>query len=157
MKDRNIPLHYKVYENVNELDTEIAALIADARKFSKNAYAPYSKFRVSAVLKLESGEILRGTNVENASFPVSVCAERNLLSATISNYPGRIIQTLVIYVDKKLPEPASPCGMCRQALVEAEQNQRAPITLYLAADGGPVFRFSDCSGLLPLAFSGAHL
>lgn len=90
----------------------------------ENAYAPYSKFNVGAAI-LADGRIFVGCNVENASFPVGICAERSALSAAISA-GCTSIQAVAIAADRMIP----PCGMCRQAL--AEFNREVPV---LMADG----------------------
>lgn len=125
--------------------------------FSKNAYAPYSNFRVSAGLRLKDGTILCGANVENASYPVSICAERTLISNAIVNYPTTIIEEIVVYVDKDLNEPVPPCGMCRQALLEAEQRQNSVIKLSMVAKNGKILTVASCSDLLPWSFDGSYL
>ena len=83
----NIPFSYTEYEKQEELDLLDMELITVARDTALNAYAPYSKFRVGAAIRLDSGIIVRGTNVENAAFPSGICAERSAISNSVSNYP----------------------------------------------------------------------
>jgi cytidine deaminase len=157
MKKKEIKINYEVFESVSELDPEVQGLIVKATGLSQNSYSPYSNFRVSALLVLESGEIVAGTNVENASYPISICAERNAISNAVTNHNGKMIRKLVIFVDKNLPKPASPCGMCRQSLVETETNQKSPIEVFLSSRGKEIYKFSSCADLLPLAFTGEQL
>lgn len=132
-------------------------LIQDTIQFAKQAYAPYSNFNVSAGLLLDDGTILKGTNVENASYPVSICAERTVLSHAISNYPQLLITAIAIYVDKELDQPIPPCGLCRQTLVEAEQRQGASIRLIMISKNGTYIVLNSCSDLLPLSFNSNFL
>lgn len=157
MTKKSINIEYEEFDNYESLSDETQELIKAAVAFSANAYAPYSQFRVSAVARLEDGKLVKGTNVENASYPISICAERTLLSHVISNYPGQKIKEIAIFVDKDLSEPVSPCGMCRQALLETEKNQETPIRLYLISQNKKVVVFEKCATLLPLSFDGAVL
>ena len=79
MKKAEFSFSYDVYETIEELNEQDAILLNKAREVTKNAYAPYSKFYVGAIAKLNNGEFLEGTNQENASYPVGICAERALL------------------------------------------------------------------------------
>ena len=152
MAKKNISINYQELEDASQLDHSIRELIDETKQFVDHAYAPYSNFRVSACLLLESGKIIKGANVENASYPISTCAERVLLSHTISNYPHTQIRCIAIYVDKELRDPVPPCGMCRQSLFEAEQNQKSDIRLYLVAKSGKIIVINRCADLLPLSF-----
>jgi len=88
-----------------------------AKENIKNAYVPYSKFRVSAALKLKSGEVYKGVNVENAAYGLSNCAERSALFAAYSNGVRKgDIDSLLVYTDKE--HFVSPCGACRQVIRE---------------------------------------
>ena len=84
---KNISFSYREYESPAELDTEDQELITAAKEAANRAYAPYSRFRVGAAVRLESGIIVHGSNVENAAFPSGICAERTAISGSVSNYP----------------------------------------------------------------------
>ncbi len=86
-----------------------------AKKVAQQAYAPYSHFRVGAALITDTGNIYQGCNVENASYGLSICAERNAIFNMVSN-GDRIITEIAIYVDSDKIFP--PCGACRQVLAE---------------------------------------
>ena len=131
-----------------------------ARKVTTKAYAPYSKFLVGAVAKLVNGETVSGTNQENASYPVGICAERVLLSAASMLYTDVAIDTIAITyhnLNGESSKPVSPCGMCRQALKEYEERTGQPIRLILAGMTGKVFIIERSTQLLPFSFGGADM
>lgn len=151
---------YEVYDSADELEPADAALLNKAKEVTKYSYAPYSRFCVGAAAKLDNGEVVTGTNQENASFPAGICAERVLMSAASSLYPGIPIQTLAVsYHNERGPSasPISPCGICRQSLQEFEQRTGKPIRLLLGGEKGPVYVFPQSSQLLPFAFSADEL
>jgi len=157
MQDHIIQITYKSTQSGGDFDQSVQKLIEETKAFSANAYAPYSNFRVSAGLILENGQILKGANVENASYPVCICAERTLLSNAVSNYPDQKIKMMAIYVDKALPSPAPPCGLCRQTLVEVENRQKQVIQVLLISKNGTILQFNSGADLLPLSFGADFL
>jgi cytidine deaminase len=156
MQENKFEFQYEVYDNIDELNREDAWLLNEAREVTQNAYAPYSNFYVGAVAKLINGEIVAGTNQENASYPVGICAERVLLGNAATLYPGVSIETIAISYDGqeiKSDHPISPCGMCRQSLLEYETRVDHPIRLILAGQQGKVYVLTTARFLLPFAFS----
>lgn len=148
------------YASIDELNEEEAALLKEARMITDKAYAPYSNFFVGAVAKLSNGNYVSGTNQENASYPVGLCAERALMAAAGTQYPGVAIETMAISYRNNTNDghyPISPCGMCRQALQEFEERTKHPIRLILAGQKGNVYIIEKASQLLPLAFTGKEL
>ena len=95
----------------------LAALLSEARQAALNAYAPYSKFRVGAALLLANGKTVIGANVENASFGLTICAERAALVAAIAEY-GPAIRIEAVAIANLNAKPSPPCGACRQMLSE---------------------------------------
>ena len=151
---------YEVYDSAEELNPADAALLQNAREVTVHAYAPYSRFRVGAAARLDNGQVVTGTNQENASFPAGICAERVLMSTASSLYPGIPIQTLAVsYHNDNGPSdnPISPCGICRQSLQEFEQRTGKPIRLLLSGEKGPVYVFLQSNNLLPFAFTAEEL
>ena len=151
---------YEVYDDIGELPQADAALLTKAREVTRLAYAPYSNFFVGAAARLANGEIVTGTNQENASYPVGICAERVLLGNAATLFPGTAIDTLAISYDtreSKSDHPISPCGMCRQSLLEYESRTRGPIRLILAGQEGKIYIVKTVEYLLPFAFTGGEL
>jgi cytidine deaminase len=153
---KEIVFQYRVLENVSALSTEDAQLLIKARAATAKAYAPYSQFQVGAVAMLNNGKTIEGSNQENASYPVGICAERVLLSAASSLYHGVAIKTLAISYHNLKGEsknPVSPCGICRQSLLEQTIRQHQPIKLILSGMEGVVYVLEDAALLLPLSFT----
>ena len=153
---KEIVFQYRVLENVSALSTEDAQLLIKARAATAKAYAPYSQFQVGAVAMLNNGKTIEGSNQENASYPVGICAERVLLSAASSLYHGVAIKTLAISYHNLKGEsknPVSPCGICRQSLLEQTIRQHQPIKLILSGMEGAVYVLEDAALLLPLSFT----
>lgn len=123
-------------------------LITRAAEFRSRAYAPYSGFAVGAALLGRSGKVYGGVNVENASYPVGICAERTAIAAAVAA-GEREFEALAIIADS--PEPCAPCGMCRQMIVEF------PIARIILANTAGAMRVLTPAELLPLAFGAAAL
>ena len=160
MKENKFEFNYKVYDNINELPEEQQWLLNEAREVTSNAYAPYSKFQVGAVARMANGEIVAGSNQENASFPVGLCAERVLLASVSSLFPRIPIETIAISYkseNQKSDHPISPCGICRQSLQEFEGRVKHPVTLILSGMEGQVYVIDSATRLLPLAFTSEEL
>jgi cytidine deaminase len=160
MKKQKFEFSFEVYDSSDELSKEDQKLLAEARDVTAKAYAPYSDFYVGAAAKLTNGKLVLGTNQENASFPVGICAERVLLSSISSFYPGTPIETMAISYQNKVVKsdhPISPCGMCRQSLQEFEGRMGKPVRLILAGMEGKVYIIDSASSLLPLAFTSGEL
>jgi len=126
-------------------ETDIVELISAAKDVSSRSYCPYSKFPVGAALKAGDGRVFAGCNVENASFGLTVCAERNAIFSAVSAGVAEIT-ALVIYTPTA--EPVTPCGACRQVLLEFGRN--ADVVCVCAGPGRLNFRASE---LLPHQFT----
>ena len=149
-----------VYDSASELSEELRNLLELAKQAYKNAYAPYSRFQVGAALLLDNGEIVIGNNQENASSPSGLCAERVAIFHAGAKFPNIPIKAIAIaaYSAKiKVEKPATPCGNCRQAIIEYEQRQGTAIQIVMAGETGPIYHCSSMSDLLPLAFGNSHL
>ncbi len=164
MSGKKFEFEYEVFDDIGKLEEKDAWLLREARNVTENAYAPYSEFHVGAVAMLANGQVVAGTNQENASYPVGICAERVLLGNAATLYKDVPIDTLAIsYISKSKKEeiksdhPISPCGMCRQALLEYETRTKKPIRLILSGQEGKVFVIKSASFLLPFAFTPEEL
>ena len=160
MQGKKFEFEYEVYNTIDELPEKDAWLLREARAVTEQAYAPYSNFHVGAVGIMENGEIVAGTNQENASYPVGICAERVLLGNAATLYPKINIDTIAISYNSeevKSDHPISPCGMCRQALLEYETRLKKPIRLIMGGMEGKVHVIKTASLLLPFAFTSDEL
>lgn len=160
MAEKKVEFSYEELNDSSELNDADQQLLTKARLVTNQAYAPYSNFHVGAVAKMENGETVSGTNQENASYPVGICAERVLLGSAASLFPNIPITTMAIsYNSKEIKSdhPISPCGMCRQALVEYETRTQKPIRIILSGQEGKVFIITTASNLLPFAFTKSEL
>ncbi len=151
---------YEEYDSIEDLPLSDALLVKEARKATKLAYAPYSNFLVGAYAELNSGKFAAGSNQENASYPVGICAERVLLASVAQLFPNEPIKNMAISyhnLNGTSNVPLSPCGMCRQALQEYESRVNQPIRLLLCGMEGKVLVIKQSNLLLPFSFNGDAL
>jgi cytidine deaminase len=158
---------FKKYKSIDELTDEERTLFSEAFIKMEHAYAPYSKFHVGSALLLEDGRIVAGSNQENASYGLSVCAERVALFNAGSNYPDTPVKKLVV-VTKNLNNNQqdsadkenyilAPCGACRQVILEYENRFGQDIKILLMDSKGKVYSFDSVKQILPFAFTGYFL
>lgn len=160
MEKKKIDFELLIYENINELSQNDQELLEKAKAAMGNAYAPYSKFKVGAAVLLENGEVVIGSNQENASYPSGLCAERVAVFHAGAEYPGVAIISVAIIASSSLHEvaiPAAPCGNCRQSIIEYEQKQKSSISILMGVPNGPVYKCASMSDILPLAFNSSFL
>lgn len=139
----------------DELSAEDRLLVERAISQTEASYAPYSHFHVGAAVRLDNGVIIGGCNQENAAFGVTMCAERSALFASGATYPGVGVNSLAIAARNAsglLAEPVSPCGVCRQAMVETETRYGKPLHILLYGTRH-TFVIEGISGLMPLTFN----
>lgn len=157
MHSEDVHLRYLIYGAASELPADDALLLQAALDAAaRQSYAPYSHFHVGAAARMASGAIISGSNQENASYPVGICAERTLLSVASSLHPGEAISALAVTAAGSR-EPISPCGICRQSLLEFQGRTGQPIRLIMGGSEGPVWVLEDARALLPLAFTTDNL
>jgi cytidine deaminase len=123
---------------------ELEKLYEIARKAAENSYSPYSEFRVGAAIQLTNGEIVTGTNVENVSYGLTICAERAAVARAVSQF-GPKIRIAATAVTNLNSSASPPCGACRQVLAEFTEPS-APV-IFPVANGTRTMAFSE---LLPL-------
>jgi cytidine deaminase len=159
-QQHSIQLSFASYAEPGELTTADAELYERAFAALPTSYSPYSRFQVAAAARLENGAIVTACNTENAAYPMCLCAERAALAAAASQFPREKVVAMAITVkspSQVLSSPASPCGACRQVLVEHEQRYGHAMRLILRGETGPLYQIERAADLLPLAFSGAAL
>ena len=138
----------------NELSPVEKNLVEAAKEAVKRAYAPYSQFQVGAAVLLTNNEIVTGNNQENAAFPSGTCAERTALFYANSRFPDAAVDTIAIaaYTHGDFTDdPISPCGSCRQVMLEAQNRYNHPVQLLLYGKKA-VYKVEKISDLLPLSF-----
>lgn len=146
----------EIFNQVDDLDQESRYLIHKAKEAANHAQANYSKFCVGAALMLEDGTVVTGANYENASYPLSMCAERVALYAAAAQHPDKRITKLVVVAKKKGGKelvPATSCGGCRQVMLEFEGNQKKPFAVVMQTDDHKWIVLPSAQSLLPYAFS----
>ncbi|MEZ5047612.1 MAG: cytidine deaminase [Chitinophagaceae bacterium] len=151
---------YILHDSINELSEEEKKCLLSAQAICKKAYAPYSNFHVGASVLLDNGLLIEGVNIENASYPVGICAERSALASALSSHPEAIIEIMAIsYLDSKNNSnaPIAPCGLCRQFLLEVENKQAKPIKIILGGLSGDIMIIPTVKHLLPLYFDAKNL
>jgi len=157
---KRISFEIKIYDALDELSPEDRALMLKAVAAGKNAYAPYSKFRVGAAVQMANAEVVIGSNQENASYPSGLCAERVAIFHAGAKFPGVVINTIAITATSdnfEVTNPAAPCGNCRQAIFEYEFKQKQPIRLLLMGQTGAIIACSSVADILPLGFNSTFL
>ena len=158
---KQLTIDYLEYASAAELDAADAELLTQARLVTQNAYAPYSNFYVGAAARLISGEIHTATNQENASFAVTMCAEQTLFMGLTAQFKQFEVSALAVsFANQNGPSnfPISPCGKCRQFLLEFEKNRNTlPIRVIMSGQSGIVHIVNSVADLIPLAFSSSDL
>ena len=150
LKQEVIIRKYK-FEELTDSDKR---LIEAAIEATKRSYAPYSHFHVGVAAMLDDGTIVTGSNQENAAYPSGLCAERTALFHAGSEYPDKAVTTLAIAAsncDGLTEQPVTPCGACRQVMLEAEQRYHRPIRMLMYGTSC-IYETRGTKDLLPLSF-----
>lgn len=158
MKELNINIKVEEYL-ISEIPEWIKPLIQSATEASKNAYAPYSHFKVGAAALLVNGKIIKSANQENAAYPSGLCAERVAVFYAQTTFPNQAIKALAICAfnhDNQTHDPIFPCGACRQVLLEHENIHNSPITLIFIGKE-KIYVVNSASDMLPLNFNSDSL
>ena len=157
---KNLTIETKVSEiDYDELSAEQKQLVDTAKDNTQNAYAPYSKFQVGAAVLLENGKIIGGNNQENSASPTTLCAERVAMFYANSQFPDVAPKAIAIAAftnGEFLSNPVTPCGSCRQVLLETETRYEKPIEIILYGSE-KIYIISNVKQLLPLCFEKSSL
>jgi cytidine deaminase len=155
MKEINITSKITVFESIQELPEIEKNLMLKAIEVRKNAYAPYSNFKVGAAILLDNGETVVGSNQENAAYPSGLCAERVAIFYAGAIYPKATILKIAITAaseNQKTITPVPPCGACRQSIAEYEIRQDTPIEMYYMGETGEIHHSASLKNILPFMF-----
>ena len=155
MDIKKITLIFEEYPTPEQLNSSDRSLLDHAIRASHSAYAPYSKFRVGAAVRLSDGEVILGNNQENAAYPSGLCAERVALFYAQAHHPDKSVQAIAIYgnsADFKLKKPVTPCGAFRQVIAEYEHRHHVKTRIIMANGEGAVQVADGADNLLPLMF-----
>lgn len=154
MTNKEIKIAFTEYAGAAELEAEDRTLVEKAIEATKHSYAPYSNFNVGAALLLDNGEIITGSNQENAAYPSGLCAERTAMFYASSQYPQHAILKIAIAATQGgvlCGNPATPCGSCRQVMAQYQLRGGKPMQIILAG-GEKILKFEKVDDLLPLIF-----
>ncbi len=160
MIQKDVVIKYYELEDERSLSQQEQELVALSREMCGQAYAPYSAFYVGAAVLLANGEVVKGSNQENGAYPSGLCAERVAAFAASAMFPGMPMQIMAISARSnriQIDKPVSPCGACRQVLLEYELSQQHPMKILLSTEKGSIVVIEKVEDLLPLAFSGNGL
>ncbi len=144
------------FAHLEDLDTESKYLVHKAKEATQHAYAPYSKFLVGAAILLDDETVVTGSNQENASYPLCMCAERVALYSIASQYPGKVIKKIVVVAHKKNHKElssATACGACRQVMMEFEMRQKKHIEVIMLGNDNHWIKCGSVTSLLPFNFN----
>jgi cytidine deaminase len=149
---------YFEYEEVTswkELPPSDVELVNAAYAIAESAYAPYSAFKVGTAVQLQNGEVVLGSNQENIAYPSGLCAERVALFFAGANFPDQIVQTVAVVAKGDLlpfDKILSPCGACRQVMLETEIRQNRFFRIILVSQNEKTIILHSAINLLPFAF-----
>ena len=146
---------FQLYPNWDSLQTRDISVVNKAFEAMEKAYAPYSKFKVGAALLLEDGQIIQGNNQENIAYPSGLCAERVALFHAGAQFPGIAVDLICIVAKGDLmpvSQLLSPCGACRQVMLESENRQNKPIRIILVNQDNRTMCIDSVQNLLPFGF-----
>lgn len=161
MKNKTLNIKYHTFQSVDELDANLQILVEESKSAMNNAYSPYSKFQVGSAVLLDNGQIIKGNNQENAAYPSGLCAERVALFYSGAQFPqNKIIAIAIVANNLKVNDYnalVTPCGACRQVMVETESRQNSEMKIILSTNNGSGLIFDNVSGLMPFSFDVASL
>ena len=154
-QSKEFVVKYSEFQSEGELSSSEVELVRRAKQVLTTSYSPYSHFRVGAAVLLENGEIISGSNQENGAYPSGLCAERVALFYAGAKYPKVPVVAIAIvasYMDEIVQIPISPCGACRQVMIEYRNIGAKPYSVIMVGHG-KIVKVEDVRFLLPFSFS----
>ena len=154
MTSKEIRIVYNEYESLDQLELRDRELAQAAIEATKGSYAPYSNFNVGAAVRLDNGQIVKGSNQENAAYPSGICAERTAMFYASANYPENAMTAIAITASQNgtlCDNPVTPCGSCRQVMAQYQTKGGQPMEILLIG-GKKIWKFSKVDDVLPLIF-----
>lgn len=156
MTENTLTIKYKEYADIKSMSDADSELMQRAIEAADGAYAPYSSFHVGAALLLADGSVVTGNNQENAAYPSGLCAERTAVFAASAQRPEMRDYAAIAIAGRNAAGElceASPCGACRQVLLEYERLQGHPLRVLCLLQGGRVRETGSVADLMPFSFS----
>ncbi len=160
MQKINLSINYTEFDQIEELNPDEQELLQAAEDAISSAYAPYSKYYVGAAVRLENGQIVKGSNQENVAYPSGLCAERVAIFYASAQYPDQKILEVAVTAkagDFEVNTPVAPCGTCRQVMAEYQTKQKAPIKIIMKGETGKIRKISNVDDILPFMFHAEEL
>ena len=154
MTNKEIKIAYTEYTSLDELDPKDRILVESAIEATTSAYAPYSNFKVGAAVRFEDGEIIKGSNQENAAYPSGMCAERTALFYASASRPDKPMTAIAIAASQNgelLETPVTPCGACRQVMAQYQLKSGLPMMVLLIG-AHSILKFEKIDDLVPFIF-----
>ena len=154
MTNKEIKIAYKEYEGPDQLEPQDRELAQAAIEAMAGSYAPYSQFNVGAAIRLDDGEIIKGSNQENAAYPSGLCAERTALFYAGASRPDKAVTSIAIAASQHgniCESPVTPCGSCRQVMAQSQLRGGVPMKVILVG-ANKIWKFEKVDDLLPLIF-----
>lgn len=154
MTVKEIKIAYTEYGSLDQLTPQDRELAEAAIEATASSYAPYSHFNVGAAVRLEGGEIVRGSNQENAAFPSGLCAERTAMFHASASHPDKAMLSIAIAASQNgilCESPATPCGSCRQVMAQYQTKSGKDMSV-LMVGSGRIWKFERVDDILPLIF-----
>ena len=154
MTSKEIRIVYNEYESLDQLELRDRELAQAAIEATKGSYAPYSNFNVGAAVRLDNGQIVKGSNQENTAYPSGICAERTAMFYASANYPENAMTAIAITASQNgtlCDNPATPCGSCRQVMAQYQTKGGQPMEILLVG-GKKIWKFGKVDDVLPLIF-----
>lgn len=155
-----IETEYYIYDSLEELSETQRSLLLRAKQNTHHAYAPYSKFYVGAAILTDDGNVIDGSNHENAAYPMCLCAEQVAIANFHQHRTDQKIKSIAISArtaDKLIDNPVPPCGACRQILLEVAEKLKADYEVILQGETGKIFVIPSVKALLPIQFDSSNL